>query len=70
MFTSGKTITKLLNSDEKITVYKILTDVGFLDIRLKTKGKVSARMEDLTKDLPKAVEEKLNPRLTLPIDEN
>ena len=55
MLTNTKATTKLLNNDEKMTVYKVCTDLGFYNIRPKKKGNKSARVTYVTNDLPKAL---------------
>ena len=44
-----------------MTVYQIITDVGFYDRKPKAKGNKSARIKDVTGNIPKSMEEILTP---------
>ena len=48
----------------------MLTDVCFYDKRPKTKEQISARLKDVTNQLPKAIEKLLNLPSALRVDEN
>ena len=52
--------TKSLNNNEKETVYNILKDVGFYNMR-QNKGMKSARMRDAIHNLPKEIKKIRNP---------
>ena len=70
LFTDTKATTKPLKMDEKMTVFKILTDLGFYDSRPKTEGNISPGMKDVKIDLTKATDKFLNPPSALPHFEN
>ena len=64
-FTNTNPTTKLLNNNDKMTVYGILKDVSFHDME-QTKGLKSARKEDVINNLTKAIENIINHLLVLP----
>ena len=66
LYTNTKATTESLKNDAEITVLKILIDVGFHDKRPKSKSNKSARLKDITDNLPKAIEYFLSLPLTLP----
>ena len=59
-FTKTSSTTKSLNNNEKETVYNILKDVGFYNMK-HTIGLKSARMRDALIDLPKVMDKIRNP---------
>ena len=61
-FTKTKLTTKSLNNHEKETVFDILNNVGFYDVK-HTKGLSSARMNDVLYILPKSILKSLSPLL-------
>ena len=58
-FTNAKLTTKSLNDNEKKTVFDILNNVGFNNMK-HTKGLKSARMKDVLYILPKTIPTILN----------